>query len=243
MKTFIMALAAAILIAGQLFTPAAAAPTTAGLANELCGSTYTVKHADNLTKIASLCDTTIANILANNSQITDPNIIYTGQVLRLTGGAVRYSTTYTVRSGDTMQEIADMFDTTVTAILRANPGVTNASSIYTGLVLNIPSGSTYTGYTGNARVTLSTTRGESGDTITVYVRGFPANSYIDYRVGEEEEDYSVVYDGTVGSDGTDSITITIPNDADEGEYWVVLVTTTSQRDGVEAVSPTIYIDD
>lgn len=242
MKTLVIALAVAVLIAGQLLTPAAAASLSSQLASETCGSTYTVQPNDNLSKIASYCGTTVASILALNPQISNPNIIFRGQILQITGSSSdsnNYSTTYTVQSGDTLSEIATMFGTTIWALKQANPSL-YYTTIYAGMVLNIPSPSTNTGY---ARVSLSATSAEVGDTITVYVRGFPANSTIDYRVGEQGEDYSAVYDGTVAADGTDSATITIPSDADEGEYWVVLVTTTSQRYGVEVTSHTIYITD
>lgn len=242
-KTFVIALAAAMLIAGQWFTPVSAAPAASALASELCGDTYTVKHLDNLTKIADYCDTTVDNILSLNPQITNPNIIFTGQVLRLTGKSIKYSSTYTVRAGDTLAEIAEMFGITVQALQQANPSIWSGTYVYAGQVLNIPRGSTNTGYTGNARVTLSATYAEAGDEVTVYVSGFPANSYIDYRVGEKGEDYTDVYDGTVSKYGTDSITITIPDEADDGEDWVVVVTTTSQRDGVEVTSPTLNIED
>jgi LysM repeat protein len=239
MKTFIIALAAAVLIAAQLLTPASAASQ---LASETCGSTYTVQPKDSLSKIASYCGTTLASILALNPQIANPNLIYTGQIVYISGSASTtntYSTTYTVQAGDTLSGIASLFGTTVWAMKQANPDLWYDSTIYAGMVLNIPAASTAT--SGYARVTLSATSAEVGDTLTVYVRGFPANSYIDYRVGEQGEDYSVVYDGTVASDGTDSATITIPSDADAGEYWIVKVMTTSQKEGVTVTSHTIYI--
>ncbi len=79
--------------------------------------------------------------------------------------------------------------------------------------------------------------------MTVYVAGFPANSEIDYRVGQSGEDFSVVYDGTVGSDGSTNQTITIPSDAANGEYWVVQVITTSLANVTAVNSHTIYISD
>jgi hypothetical protein len=113
------------------------------------------------------------------------------------------------------------------------------------MVLNIPSGgftnTTYK-YTGSARVTLSITQGESGDKVDVYVRGFPKNMTIDYRVGQYDKSYTVAYDGTTDEYGEDSQTITLPSEADKGEYWVVVVTTTGQRNGVEVTSSRIYID-
>ncbi len=45
--------------------------------------------------------------------------------------------TYTVKAGDTLGAIAAQFNTTVAAILAANPGIT-ANSIQIGLVLKIP---------------------------------------------------------------------------------------------------------
>ncbi len=190
MKPFVFAFAAAILIASLLLTPAYAAPAKAGMALGTCGSTYTVKNLDNLSKIASHCGVTLADILAGNPQIANPNLIYSGQVLNMTG--------------------------------------------------NPENGSTYSAV--DARVTVSTTSTYEGGSVTVYVRGFPANSWIDYRIGRDGEEYSVVYDGTVAKDGTTSLTFTVPTAAYGGEYWVVLVTTTSQKDGVDVYSPKIYIN-
>jgi LysM repeat protein len=87
MKKFAIALLTAILIAGQFFTPVAAAAPSAGLASQSqsCGDTYTVHRGDWLAKIASYCGTTVANILVHNPQIFNPNWIYAGMVLRLTG--------------------------------------------------------------------------------------------------------------------------------------------------------------
>lgn len=241
MKRIIFALTTALLCAGLFLSPATAAVRYSGLADETCGETYTVQHLDNLSKIARRCGTTVSNILALNPQITNPNIIYSGQVLRLTGSSPQslyYSTTYTVQPGDTLASIAAKFGITVWALKAANPVLNSNSTLRTGQVLNIPAT-----YSWNPVVTLSATTAEPGDEITVYVRGFPAKSWIDYRVGESGKEYSVVYDGTVASDGTDTQDITIPYSADEGEYWVVFVTTTSQREVVAIYSARIYIED
>jgi len=95
--------------------------------------------------------------------------------------------------------------------------------------------------TGNVQVDLSTTLARPGDLVTVYVRGFPANAVIDFRVGEQGKQYSVVYDGTVGSNGTTIQLITIPTRAIYGQYWVVQVITTNLQDVVTITSHTIYI--
>jgi LysM repeat protein len=50
-----------------------------------------------------------------------------------TGGA-----TYTVVSGDTLSGIANTHDTTVDAILAANPSITNPDFITPGKVITLP---------------------------------------------------------------------------------------------------------
>jgi hypothetical protein len=46
--------------------------------------------------------------------------------------------TYTVRSGDTLSSIATRFHTTVNAILKVNPKITNPNVISVGQVINLP---------------------------------------------------------------------------------------------------------
>jgi hypothetical protein len=75
----------------------------------------------------------------------------------------------------------------------------------------------------------------------VSVSGFPAKANIDFRIGRKGKSYSVAYDGKTNSNGTARMTITIPSNADEGQYWVVRVLTTELVDGVDLYSPSIYI--
>lgn len=254
MKKLFIALATAVLAAGQFLTPVAASSSNTVLASEECGTTYMVKNRDNLSKIAAYCGTTVAELLADNPQIVNPNIIYSGQTLKLTSASTSttYSTTYTVKSGDSLQSIASMFGVTVWSIMQANSSVWSTGYVYTGQVINIPgstsssssTSSTTSSYSSTARVILSANSAEAGDDVTVYIRGFPANDTVDYRVYlEGDDDYTVAYDGTTDSNGADSATITIPSSADEGDYWVVLVTTTGSKECVDVYSHTIYITD
>ena len=64
--------------------------------------TYTVKKGDTLTKIASANNTTVANLVALNN-ISDPNYIVVGQVLKLTG------TASTTKVKDTTKVTIDVF--------------------------------------------------------------------------------------------------------------------------------------
>jgi LysM repeat protein len=242
MKLFLIALLNALLIAGQIGNPVQGAPMNAQLVSEPCGVTYKVQLRDTLSEIADDCDTTVESILALNPEITNPSLIFIGQVLQISGSTSEindYPTAYLVQPGDSLGDIARLFGTTVWEIKKVNPHVWYENPIYAGMVLYIPSSSAYMDY---PRVSLDVTVAAGGDDVTVYVRGFPANSEIDYRVGRQGEDPEDVYDGSVGADGTTSETITLPEDLEEGEYWVVQVKTTSQKDGVTVTSHAIYID-
>jgi len=123
------------------------------------GSTqHVVQAGENLYRIALRYGVTWPAIAAANG-ITNPNLIYVGQVLiipapgttptpstPLPGTAVPTTApstggTYTVVAGDTLSRIALRFGTTVQAIVSAN-GITNPNLIYVGQVLKIPGGST-----------------------------------------------------------------------------------------------------
>ncbi len=68
---------------GSTVTPApTSVPTTPAP-----GGTYTVQYGDTLYKIAAKFNTTVSAILAVNPQITNPNLIYPGQVINLPGGS------------------------------------------------------------------------------------------------------------------------------------------------------------
>ena len=50
--------------------------------------TYTVKAGDTLTSIASSCGTTVGALQTANPSISDPNLIFAGQVITLPAGAM-----------------------------------------------------------------------------------------------------------------------------------------------------------
>lgn len=97
-------------------------------------STYTVKSGDTLSGIASKYGTTY-QYLAQLNGLANPNKIYVGQVLKVTGQA-KTEKTYTVKSGDTLSGIASKFGTTYQAIASKN-GIKNPNLIYPGQVLKI----------------------------------------------------------------------------------------------------------
>ena len=111
-----------------------------GASSKQYQSTYVVQNGDTLSKIASRFDTTV-QYLARINGIKNPNLIYTGQVLKIesSGSSVQGSSTtstYVVRAGDTLSSIALRFDTTVNNLIDLND-IANPNLIYVGQVLKI----------------------------------------------------------------------------------------------------------
>jgi peptidoglycan endopeptidase LytE len=105
--------------------------------------TYIVARGETLKSIATRYNTTVDALLKLNPSITNANLIYEGQRLTVpAAGAVTPGQGYTVQSGDTLRKIADKFGTTVDAILKVNPQITNANVIYVGQVITLPAGVT-----------------------------------------------------------------------------------------------------
>lgn len=90
---------------------------------------YTVQSGDTLSGIAAKFGTTY-QILAAINGIGDPNHIWPGEVLKVTGTASQQSTYY-VQAGDTLSAIASKFGTTVSSLVSLNH-ISNPNVIYVG---------------------------------------------------------------------------------------------------------------
>ena len=95
---------------------------------------YTVKPGDTLNKIAQQHNVSVADLIAVNN-ITNPNLIFPGQVLVIPKPVVEVI--HTVVAGDTLSKIAIAYSTSVSAIVTAN-GITNPNLIRIGQQLKIP---------------------------------------------------------------------------------------------------------
>jgi peptidoglycan DL-endopeptidase LytF len=101
---------------------------------------HTVMQGETLFTIAQRYGTTVAAILQVNPQITNPNLIFAGQQIRIPSAAPIPPTgpgTYVVRPGDTLSTIAVQFGTTVQALLLLNPQIVNPNVIEVGQVIRI----------------------------------------------------------------------------------------------------------
>ncbi len=104
---------------------------------------YTIRSGDTLWVLANRYNTTVQAIMAINPGL-NPNALQIGQVICIPGGATPPPTScpsgsfaYTIRSGDTLWNLASRYNTTVQAIMAINPGL-NPNSLRVGQSICIP---------------------------------------------------------------------------------------------------------
>ena len=152
---------------------------------------YIVARGDTLKGLAVRFGTTIEALLAANPKITNPNVIYEGQQLKVyvsqtppppqppASGQVYY-----VQSGDTLRKIASRFSTTVDAILRVNPQIGNPNVIYVGQAITIPAGA-------------ATYVVQQGDTLRIIANKFGTTVDNLLRLNPNIKNPNVIYVGQV----------------------------------------------
>lgn len=104
---------------------------------------YVVKRGDTLSQIAMRYNTTVAS-LVNLNNISNPNLIYPGQVIYINRTSVESEqetnemgcVVYTVKSGDNLSRIANRYGTTVQKIITCNK-ILNPNLIYPGQKIRI----------------------------------------------------------------------------------------------------------
>jgi LysM repeat protein len=77
-----------LFIAAAIAILLAAAMVPMVFAQASCGNTYTVKAGDYMSKIARECGVSSANLIAANPQVSNPSLIFPGQVLNMPGSTV-----------------------------------------------------------------------------------------------------------------------------------------------------------
>lgn len=127
---------------------------------------YQAKSGDTLTSIAKSFGMTIEKLLLANPQITDPNILLRGQVIKIPAGRSenallpnppkgrlihwqlertgrrieRSEHYYLARSGDTLTGIARKYGVSLEKLLLVNPQIEDENKLYRGELVKIPDG-------------------------------------------------------------------------------------------------------
>lgn len=99
----------------------------------LVAQTHVVQYGETLSSIATRYSTTY-QALASLNGLSNPNMIYAGQVLKVSGVASA-TRTYTVQYGDNLSSIATKLGTTYQSLAQRN-GLSNPNLIYPGQTLS-----------------------------------------------------------------------------------------------------------
>jgi LysM repeat protein len=102
---------------------------------------------------------------------------------------------YVVEEEDFLLEIARECNTTIAALLNANPDITNPSLIYVGQVLTIPDGEM------QPEVSIRPDSGPPGTFIQIFASGFPPGAQVEIGVGPPASEYVVIATREIGADG------------------------------------------
>jgi LysM repeat protein len=131
----------------------ALAPSQVARAQQPAATTHTVQPGENLYRISLRYGVSV-QALAQANNLSNPNLIFVGQVLNISGGTTPPATggtpapgtpppatggTYRVVAGDTLGRIARQFNITVQSLAQTN-NIANVNLIFVGQVLNIPGG-------------------------------------------------------------------------------------------------------
>jgi LysM repeat protein len=158
---YMLQLARMLVVTMVLAAAYAAIPIAPAAASSHCGDGVRVSPGDTLARIASYCGISIQSLMAANPQITNPSVIYVGQIINMPGRGgpppvvpspsrpspfpppvvgASCGPVVTVRPGDTLARIALRCSTTVGRILSVNPQIRDAGRLYVGMQIRMPTG-------------------------------------------------------------------------------------------------------
>ena len=132
---------------------------SASSSNSSSSSVYYVKSGDNLSSIAAKYGTSYQSLASTNG-ISNPNYLYVGQAIKVSGSASSSSSSssvYYVKSGDNLSTIASKYGTSYQALASLN-GISNPNYLYVGQAIKVhgsASSSSASSYTVRSGDTLS----------------------------------------------------------------------------------------
>lgn len=234
-----------------------------------CGSTYTVRAGDTLTRIAQQCGVSVQALLDANPNIVNRNLIRTGQVIQIPGAPAPPGNDVpgdpqallVPSSGPAGSEVeARISGFPANSQIALALGVegapaldpVNATTNAQGLVqtnITIPetaqvgerwivtataedveaTSNLFLVGTGEESVSISPTSGPVGTEITVDASGFPANVPVNVGIGRFASEPTVTESAQTDDQGNVSTTITLPDVAEPGRQWSVVIGTQGWR--------------
>ena len=183
-------------------------PVTGG-----CSDPYTVQAGDTLSQIAANCNTTLATIRTLNPEITNANLIYPGQQLRISNGATQPAQVFS----PTQVPVTGGADTTTSGQPQVGVALPTAQASLTGLPVL-----------------------RAGSSLQVKAINFPANTPVTVAIGPKDSGYNVAAAGITDATGTVISNITVPVASNPITPWVVVVVTSGQP-MVQGTSQPFYI--
>ena len=247
----------------------AQAATKAPLA--ACTDPYVVQPGDTFYSIAQACGGSGMNyiMLINiNPQISDPDKLYPGELIRLTAeeplpfvgqtgqpvqGGLQEGGVFIVRPGDSLAGIGYLYNTTVNELYRYNPQLWRQPRILPGDRIQLPPDARRSkGWVG-----VSSIQATSGDVIDIRVVDFPPYTDIDFVLrlywekiygpgsGDpyDSMSYAVFADGKTDAVGEAHAALQMPSYSSltVGKPWIVEVYTSESAQHVSALSAQIAI--
>lgn len=125
---------------------------------------------------------------------------------------------YVVQQGEWLAQIARKCNTTVDAILAANPDVANPSLVYPGQVLNMPSPETPV----EAALSITPQSGPPGTEIQITGTNLLPNATANVSIGRANSEPTTSHSAQIGTDGGLETSITLPREAQPGQPWIVM---------------------
>ena len=201
---------------------------------------------------------------ASEPQVTSiqESPVVTSQVIALvpvTGGCAN---PYTVRSGDSLSQIAVNCRIPLATIRQANLQITNTNLIYPGQQVNIPDGNmdpivttvpaevtpaaallpTCTCDPASIPITGTVPMLIPGTSLQVKAIHFPPNTHVDVAIGPKNTAYTVMTQGVTDANGGLTTSIMVPTVSNSQTLWVVVVSTTTTQPSTRAMSSEFNID-
>ncbi|MBI1297732.1 LysM peptidoglycan-binding domain-containing protein [bacterium] len=217
-RSFVL-LAAMLAVTMTLIGLATAAFAPSAFAQSPCGDTEVVVEGDTLNEIAARCGVSVEALLAANPGVADVTELEIGRVLAIPPTEDPDAPiTYVVQSGDWLSIIAQNYNTTVEAIVAANPAIVNPNVLIVGQTILIP----LSGGELAPSVVIQPEAGLPGSQVQVTISGYPTTTVLLVGLGEPETEPTISQTVTTDIQGAATTTFNVPADAQANQRYTVI---------------------